>query len=62
MEDGELMETRIVTCPECGAEILVSDEVPEVDWGRDPDFYDGVEEKEEKERMEDRGEMDHEPY
>jgi hypothetical protein len=40
-------------CPECHWE----------EGGRGGiDFYDGVEEKEEKERMEDRGEMEHPPY
>jgi hypothetical protein len=31
------------------------------DWKGDLDFYDGVQEREERERMEDKGEMEHEP-
>ena len=62
MEDGEFMEATMIRCPECGAEFYPDEEEPEVSRRGDLDFYDGVEEKEERERMEDRGEMEHPPY
>jgi hypothetical protein len=40
----------------------VTDALALFNSGPNDDFYDGVEEKEEKERMEDRGEMEHGPY
>ena len=64
-------------CPECGAELEIPTVdigveqcgpafCPECHWEEgnrgDIDFYDGVEEKEERERTENKGEMEHEPY